>query len=122
MRQTIPGSTRSLPVVLGVTLVVGVLVGLAWGSLGVVGLIFGALYLVAIALFLVPGQRQITITDELVEVRKTAKARPEAQVTHGALQLVKRGPLFTWWNVADRKYCTPTPRATPLLALVDGQG
>jgi uncharacterized membrane protein len=119
MRETIPGSTRSLPVVLGVTLVVGILVGLAWSSLGVVGLIFGALYLVTVALFLVPGQRQITITDELVEVRKTAKAKPEAQVTHAALQLEKRGPLFTWWTVADRRYCTPTPRAAPLFALID---
>jgi hypothetical protein len=121
MRETIPGSTRSLPRVLAVTVVVGVIVGVLFGASSTVALAFGALYLVTTALYLVPGQRQITITDTLVEVRKTAKAAPEAQVTHAALQVEKRGGLFTWWKVADRRYCTPTPRAAPLFALVEGR-
>ena len=111
-----------MPRVLGITLVVGVVVGVLVGASGTVALAFGALYLVATALYLVPGQRQITITDTLVEVRKTPKAAPEAQVTHGALQVEKRGGLFTWWKVADRRYCTPTPRAEPLFALLDEAG
>ena len=122
MRDVIPGSTRSLPRVMAVTLVVGVLVGVLWGSVGLAALAFGALYLVTVALYLVPGQRQITVTDDLVVVRKTARANPEAQVAHRALRLDRRGPLFTWWHVADRRYCTPTPRAAPLFALVEEPG
>jgi hypothetical protein len=40
-------------------------------------------------------------------------------VTHRGLRLEKRGLLFAWWSVADRRYCTPTLRADPLFALVD---
>ena len=119
MRETIPASTRSLPHVLAVTLVVGVVVGVAWGRLGAPALAFGALYLVAVALFLVPGSRQVTVTDRVGVVRPAAKARAVALFTHLGGRLDQHGPLFTWWMVADRRYCTPTPRAEPLFALVD---
>jgi hypothetical protein len=121
-RETVPASTRNLPVIIGITAAVGVVVGVLYANTGAGGvLLFAGLYFVGIVLWIVPGQRQVTITETLVEVRRTAGAKPEAQAAHAGLRLEKRGGLFSWWSIGDRRYSTPTARAEPLFALVEQQ-
>lgn len=108
-----------MPLVLGGTVVVGVVVGVGIGAVGAFALLAGAVYLVSVVLYIVPAQRQITVTDELVEVRRTPAAKPEARSAPSALVLERRGALFSWWRIGDRRYSTPTARAGALFELVE---
>jgi hypothetical protein len=121
-RDTVPASTRNLPVIIAATAVVGVVVGVLYANTSAGGiLLLAGLYFVGVVLWIVPGQRQVTVTEELVEVRRTAGARPEAQAAHAGLRLEKRGGLFSWWSIGDRRYSTPTARAQPLFTVVEQQ-
>jgi len=121
-REKVPASTRNLPRIIGITAVVGVVVGIVYANSSAVAvLVVAGLYFISVVLWIMPGQRQLTVTDDLVEVRRTAGAKPEAQVAHGGLQLEQRGNLFTWWRIGDRRYSTPTRRADPLFTVIAEQ-